>query len=198
MKFDFFKSRIFLINIAVIVGVSIVLIWAAFKFLDIYSRHGQTYMVPDFLGRVPSEIKENPDFKNFEFQIIDSVYDNTLPGGVVFSQDPLPGTEVKKNRTIYLSIVQSSPEMVELPDLGNTERQALSQIAAYGFNVGKINRVHSRYPGLLIDFYYMGKKIKPGIKLPKGSKIDLDIGDGNHSGVDSVDNDDYIDYNDDE
>ncbi len=198
MKFDFFKSRVFLINIAVIVGVSIVLIWAAFKFLDIYSRHGQTYMVPDFSGRVPSEIKENPDFKNFEFQIIDSIYDNTLPGGVVFSQDPLPGTEVKKNRTIYLSIVQSSPEMVALPDLGNTERQALSQIAAYGFNVGKINRVPSRYPGLLIDFYYMGKKIKPGIKLPKGSKIDLDIGDGNQSGVDSVDNDDYIDYNDDE
>ena len=46
------------------------------------------------------------DFNSYELQyeIIDSVFDQSRKKGVVINQDPLPNTDVKKNRKIYYGI----------------------------------------------------------------------------------------------
>jgi len=183
---SFISSRRFLVNTGIMLGTTIVLLWLTFKFLDVYTRHGETFVVPDFSGMTPSEITDHPDHELFKFEILDSIYDNSRPGGTIIAQEPLPGMEVKKSRTVHLTVISKRPEMIEIPDLGNTLRQARSQIQAYGLELGKVKEVYSKYPGLLMKIYYQGQEVKPGDKVLRGARIDLDVGSGDDLLADSL------------
>lgn len=172
---EVFRSKYFWINISIIIVVSVILVWLLFKFLDIYTRHGSNYVVPDFSGMTPEEIDRNPEYDIFNVIVFDSVYDNSLPSGVVMDQEPLPGTEVKPKRTIHLTVVSKQQEMVPLPDLGNTLRSAKTQLKAFGLVPGKIIEVPGEYDGFLSAAYYLGREIKQGELVPKSSKIDIEI-----------------------
>lgn len=182
---EILQSRRFLINLALILALSLVLLWLGFKLLNIYTRHGSNYVVPDFSGMTPEAIEENRDFNKFRVVVFDSIYDNSRPGGVVIDQDPAAGTEVKRNRTINITVVSKQQELVSMPDLGNTIRSARSQLEAYGLTVGKVIEVSGEYTGLLIGAYYLGKTMKEGDKVPKGGRIDLEVSTG-RPGVDSL------------
>lgn len=175
---SFLRSRAFLINTAIMIVLTVVLLWLGFKFLDVYSRHGQKQIVPDFVGQMPEDLEENSDYDVFKFIVNDSIYDNSRPGGSISDQDPPPGMEVKKKRTILLTVIMKDPEYIRLPELGNTLRQAKSQLEAYGLKLGKVNEVPSKYPNLLLKVYHKGKEIEAGDKIMKGARIDLDVGSG--------------------
>lgn len=190
---EFLRSRRFLMNLAVMLVATFLLFWIGFKFLDIYTRHGSSYVVPDFSGMVPEDIFNNDDFNIFRIEVFDSIYDNSRPGGIVVDQDPPAGKEVKRKRTVHLTVVSKMQEMVSLPDLGNTARSARSQLEAYGLQLGKIIEVSGEYFGLLMGAYYMGKSIDEGDKIPKGSKVDIEVSVGRMSLDSAGDTDNYDD-----
>lgn len=178
---EFLLSRRFLINFAVMLVGTFLLFWIGFKFLDVYTRHGSSYVVPDFSGMVPEDILDNDEYNIFRIEVFDSIYDNSRPGGIVIDQDPPAGTEVKRKRTVHLTVVSKIQEMVSLPDLGNTARSARSQLEAYGLQVGKVIEVPGEYLGLLMGAYYMGKSVDEGDKIPKGGRVDIEVSIGNTS-----------------
>ncbi|MFO7721684.1 MAG: PASTA domain-containing protein [Bacteroidales bacterium] len=173
---DLIRSRSLWINIGLMVALTFILFWIGFRFLNIYTRHGSNFVVPDFTGMTPEAIMQNDDFSKFKIIVFDSIYDNSRQGGIVIDQDPEGGTEVKKKRTIHLTVVSKLQEMVSLPDLGNTARSARSQLEAYGLVLGKTTEVPSEYSGLLLGATYMGKPVDEGDKIPKGSRIDIEVG----------------------
>jgi eukaryotic-like serine/threonine-protein kinase len=173
---DLVRSRTFWFNIGLMVAITLLLFWIGFKSLNVYTRHGSNFVVPDFSGMTPEAILQNDDFDQFKILVFDSIYDNSRQGGIVIDQDPPAGTEVKKKRTIHLTVVSKLQEMVTLPDLGNTARSAKSQLEAYGLVLGKISEVPSEYSGLLLGASYMGKTVDEGAKIPKGSRIDIEVG----------------------
>jgi len=187
------RSRVLWINVAIMFAATFILFWIGFKFLDVYTRHGSSYVVPDFSGMVPEDIFNNDDFNIFRIEVFDSIYDNSRPGGIVVDQDPPAGTEVKRKRTVHLTVVSKMQEMVSLPDLGNTARSARSQLEAYGLQLGKIIEVPGEYLGLLMGAYYMGKSVDEGDKIPKGSKVDIEVSVGRMSLDSTGDDDDYSD-----
>lgn len=175
---EIIRSRRFLVNIILMVVLTFVIFWVGFRFLDIYTRHGTTYVVPDFSGMTPEEIWESGDIDGLKVVVFDSIYDNSRTGGVVIDQDPSPGTEVKRNRTVHLTIVSKQQEMVSLPDLGNTERSARSQLEAYGLEIGNVTEVPGEYKGLLMKVTYMGRPVHEGDRLPKGGRVDIEVSTG--------------------
>ena len=152
----------------------------AFKQLDRYTRHGYFLTVPDLRGETPEKAVPLAGEKNLQIIIIDSIYDNTALPGVVVEQFPTPGSKIKSQRKVHLTINAKTPEKVLFPNLRNTSfRQAIQRIAALGFKLGNIVYAHSDFPNLVLDFQLDGEFIEPGNSVQKGAVVDIVLGDGN-------------------
>ena len=69
---------------------------------------------------------------------------------------------------------------MSVPDLKErTFRQAKPTLEAIGFTVGKVTYVDNIGKDMVLKMTFEGKEIKPGDMLPKTSKIDLVLGNGN-------------------
>ncbi|WP_369385254.1 PASTA domain-containing protein [Jejuia pallidilutea] len=78
------------------------------------------------------------------------------------------------------NVKPSGYRKVEVPDLRErTFRQAEPNLEALGFKVGNITYVDNLGKDIVLQLKYKGKTINPGEKLPKTSKIDLVLGNGN-------------------
>jgi beta-lactam-binding protein with PASTA domain len=110
---------------------------------------------------------------------IDSVYVLDQAPGTVIEQDPDAGTNVKENRIIYLKIVKNQAPTVSLPDIEQTPYiSAVATISNYGLKVGDTIYKPDIARNLVLEVRFGGQPIKAGTKIPKGSKLDLVLGDG--------------------
>jgi beta-lactam-binding protein with PASTA domain len=97
----------------------------------------------------------------------------------VISHLPAAGSEVKENRKIYLTVNPSGYRKVTVPNLIQiTKRNAESTLKAIGFQIGEYSYQDDLGKDMVLEIRYNGKKIVPGILLPKTSKIDLVLGNG--------------------
>ncbi len=179
--FYFLGQKKFYLHFLISIVLTLVLIWGIFKFLDVFTRHGQVYLVPDFSGKTLPELEQKGYQRYFDLLIIDSIYDvHRAPGSVVM-QNPLPGAKVKQGRHIYLTIVAKTPEMVEMPDLRNLSlRQALVLLEGKGLRVQNLQYVDYFAKNAVIDQLINGEPIESGTEIPKGTAIGLVVGKGNH------------------
>lgn len=147
-------------------------------FIKIYSRHGQEYEMDNLAGLQYHEVTLNNPLQ-LRFVIVDSIYNSDTDPGIILSQDPLPGTLVKKNRKVYLTISSREPESVIMPDLIDMSlRQAVSQLMSEGLTIGHLYFVESQYRNAIQSQSIKGRKIMAGQKINRGSVIDLSVGKG--------------------
>ncbi len=150
-------------------------------FLRIFTRHNQIQPTPDLTGlQIEDAIKMIED-NNLNWEISDSVYIfNRRPGSVI-SQNPLPGTQVKKNRRVFITINAKNPIKIEIPNVvGYTLRQAKAILEQEGFEVGMLSFRPDLGLNNVLEQHFQGKSIEPGTLIPKASKIDLVLGQGMH------------------
>lgn len=175
-----------------IMGVAGFLLILAFfyVYLPIKTNHGDTQTVPDLIGRPFDDqvVKEWITDKEFRYKVVeDSVFDAEYPPLTILRQDPKPGSKVKSNRKIYLSLNRSEPPKVRMPYLiDGSIKNAQEVLKSNGLEIGKItykpdlalNAVLEQWIG---DTRYTKKEqkaIQEGIKIDKGSTVDLVVGDG--------------------
>lgn len=179
---SFIKSFHFWKHLALIMLAGLILVWITLFFLRLYTFHGQSIEVPDFSGKTMDEVMEMRESRHYDFTIVDSIYDNSKTPGSVVSQLPLPGSHVKKGRTVYITIIAFTPEKTKLPNLVDfTYRQAEALLQTHGLKVGKVEKVPD-VGQTVIKAKYKGKVIPWGTELNKGEKIDLVIGKGKGGG----------------
>lgn len=175
----FLVKRKFWIHLTIILLLTVLLVWLTVKGLGIFTRHGQSISVPDFAGLYYEELPSNPEFEKFNFKIIDSIYDLKREKGSIITQDPLPNSQVKEGRLIYLTVVSLNPKKVEMPNIVDlTLRNATSLLQSYGLHVNKISYVPDIAKNAVIEQHYKGKIITPGTAIEKGSSVDLVLGLG--------------------
>jgi len=161
---------------AIVTVIAVVLI--AFFSLGYYTRHGSGIPVPKLKGLTIDKAMDILKEQGFGYKI-DSVYVQDVPPGTIVEQDPDPGTNVKENRVIYLTMVTLQAPPVSLPDLEQSNyREAIATISNYGLKVGDTTYRSDIARDRILEVRFGGQIIKPGTKLPKGSKIDLVLGDG--------------------
>jgi len=174
---QFLKSKTFLKHIALSVVVTIVIAVIILKFLDIYTHHGEFKTVPDLTGKTFSEVSESDLTDNFIFIITDSIHDASKPRGSIIAQDPYPGTKVKRNRKVYLTVVAVLPEQVAMPNLIDlSQRQAVAMLETYGLKTAPFEYRLSEYKNAVLDQKYRGSNIEPGMMINKGALITLVLG----------------------
>jgi beta-lactam-binding protein with PASTA domain len=175
----FIISKYFLKHLGLAIGIIVMIILLTLLYLHLYTHHGQARPVPDFFSLTPEEVAEKAKENKLDYKIIDSVYTNVVARGTVVEQNPKPGFMVKKDRTIFLTLNASNPEMVQMPNLvGLTLRQANAILETSGLKLGKRIYVPDLAINNVLKQLYMGEIIAEGDSLEKSSSIDLVLGKG--------------------
>jgi len=175
----FLISRIFLKQLLLAAGIGIVLLFLAWHGLAIFTQHGKSFTMPDYTGLTLNDIEQFRIGKDLEFVVLDSVHNDILKKGSIITQDPLPGSMVKRNRKVYLTTVAILPEQVQMPDLVDlTFRQAVSSLETYGLRLGKLEYIPDIAKNAVLRQLYAGNIIEPGTLITKGSTVDLVLGQG--------------------
>lgn len=177
---DFFRflfTKRFLRHLLMVIAAGAVLIFGTSMWLGWYTGHKQYIIVPDLKGKLLSEVRSDEHFSDFQFVLIDSVYESGVAPGTIVSQEPAMNSNVKTNRKIYLTVVSSVPDMVTMPDLKYlTLRQATSMLESYSLKLGTISYTRSFDQDAVQVQYFEGRPVKAGTMLYKGSIIDLVVG----------------------
>ncbi|WP_242158750.1 PASTA domain-containing protein [Aestuariivivens sediminis] len=177
----FLTSKVFVKQILLAVVAIGVLSFMALKWLKISTNHGDFETVPNLTGKsinmAELELKDN----NLVMQIQDSSnFNPDYPKFSVIDQDPKPGSKVKENRKIYLTLNPSGYRNILVPNLEDkTFRLAKSTLEALEFRIGTLTYVDNIGKDIVIGLKYQGEPINPGDKLPKTSVIDIVLGNGN-------------------
>lgn len=177
--FRFIFSKLFLRHLLLTIGISLVLIWIVLQSLSLYTKHNDYIIVPDFRTMYFSNVQNNPEYTNYQFRVIDSIFTPDKPGGSILSQDPYPGSKVKKNRMVYLTITSLVPEKTTMPELRDlTLRQAQSMLESAGLRLGKLSYIRTFDEDAVQNQFFKGRVIRAGTELDKGSVINLTVGMG--------------------
>jgi eukaryotic-like serine/threonine-protein kinase len=175
----FLFAKRFLKHLLLVIAAAAVLIWGISLWLGWYTGHKKYIIVPDLKGKQIEEVRNDNQFSDFQFVLIDSVYESGVAPGTIVGQEPVMNSNVKHNRKIYLTVVSSVPDMVMMPDLKFlTLRQSTSMLESYGLKLGTISYTRSFDQDAVQAQYFEGKQVKAGTRLYKGSIIDLVVGLG--------------------
>ncbi len=174
------QTKVFWKNVLLSIGLVFTVLLIVFLSLKYYTRHGQSITVPDLRGTNIIQATEALNSMGFKYKI-DSTYAVDKIPGTVFEQDPDANSKVKEGRTIYLTIVTSAIPTIVLPDLFDmTYVEAVSVLESYGLKVGQLI-YKADVAQKILGISQNGENLRPGIVLPRGSVIDLIIGDGSGS-----------------
>jgi len=193
------KTRQFWRTIALMLGASLLIVILTITSLRIFTRHGKSFIVPDFTGLTINQLGSVEKEYRFEFIVIDSVFDQTQPPGTILRHDPLPGSTVKRGRKFYVTLVSSMPNMARMPNLIDLSlRQATSLLQAAGLHVGTITyRRDYHFQNAVIDQIYRGQHISPGENVRRGSYINLIVSGTQQSSFIEEDEEDINENNED-
>ena len=185
---NFFKKNtlgVVLANIGLALATIVVIsICYFYIYLPNTTCHNCSITVPDLAGMRYDELETFLVDHELRFEVEDSVYHEEYPPLTVLRQFPKAGSIVKPNRTIYVSINPVLPPMVPMPDLANPNNTtsrigAEAILKSNGLKRGRIIQRPHVDLNLVLEMRYQGKKIETGTRIPKGSIIDLVVGDGN-------------------
>lgn len=150
-----------------------------FIYLPGVTNHGETITVPSLEGMSLEEMDGFLEKRGFRYEVVDSGYSSVFPPLAVLQQFPRAGTRVKENRKIYLTVKARMPQVVKMPDLiDGTLKNAELVLQSYGLRRGEIIYKPDLAVNAVLDQLSEGQRIMPGTPVPKGSFIDLVVGDG--------------------
>jgi hypothetical protein len=176
---NFLASKSFLRNLGIAIAILLVLFAGTLVWLRVYTHHGQAITVPDLTGLDREEVQKILDSKNLRYEVTDSIFYKELPRGTVARQNPKPGSKVKEMRRIYLTMNAVNPEKVTMPSVtGVSLRQARATLESYGLNLGKISYRPDMFMNRVLEQRLNDSIVEPGVKVLKGSSIDLVLGKG--------------------
>lgn len=176
--FQYIRTDIFRKNLIIAVISFIIFLVIIFFVLRSYTRHGQLVDVPTIKGMVISDAVRELDRLDFKYEI-DSVYQADKQPGLVIDQNPVEGSKVKENRTIYLTIITLSAPEVKFPEVRElTFLEARSIIQNYGLKILDTIYIPDIARDRVLDVKLGNRKLLAGEEIAKGSEISLILGNG--------------------
>lgn len=182
--FEYIKSKLFLKQLLFIFGLIFLIIFLAQLLLKVYTNHGQKLEMPKYIGQNIDDARTSAEDASFEIVVNDSIFIVGKEGGLITDQNPKPGSLVKENRKIYVTITKFGTETVKVGDLpvlyGNAFDQKKTElkyrdiecvIKDYAYDPGEANHI--------LEVWYKGELIiskdvrKEEVQIAKGDQLDF-------------------------
>ncbi|WP_207425198.1 PASTA domain-containing protein [Pedobacter sp. SYSU D00535] len=174
----YLRTETFRKNLIIAIVSIAAFILIIFFSLRFYTRHGEGIPVPKLKGLSVEEAIEVLESAGLRYEI-DSVYQMDKKPGLVIEQDPDARTNVKMDRTIYLTIITTNAPEVGFPDVFEmTFLEARAVLGNYGIKIGDTSYTSDIVRDRVLEVIHRGKRLSQGDPIPKGSTISLVLGDG--------------------
>lgn len=175
--FSFKQNRFFWLNLIGMAVAILACIGGTLFWLDAYTHHGQSYVVPDIKHKSLEQAQLLLHNQHIQGIVVDSTYVKELPPGIVLEQKPEAGMRVKEERTVYLTINTREVPRVRIPDIidNSSVRQAAAKLKAMKFKLTEPELVPGEQDWVY-GIKYRGKKLKSGDRIPFESLLTLCIG----------------------
>ncbi|MDZ4716209.1 MAG: PASTA domain-containing protein [Cytophagales bacterium] len=184
---SYFQSNtlgLLLFNILMAASVLfLVLISYFYVFLPNTTNHGLEVQVPNLVGKDIYYVSKELMPLKLRYEVGDSSYSSDHPPLTVLAQVPKAGSSVKENRKIFLTVNRRLPPTLPLPNLfgeGGAGSLENAEVVLRSAELVKGRVIYRRSPNyhLIMEIRMDGNPITPGTRVPKGSVIDLVVGDG--------------------
>lgn len=179
----FIISKTFFINLGIIFGFTLVLIFIIAKSLDSYTGRGEYILVPPLQAMNGDSLVLNSDENFLQYVIIDSIFDSKSIPGTVSQQYPTVGAKVKKGRKIYLTIITKGREYIPMPNLVDLSiRRAIDVINQSRLTVNQLIFVENFARNAVLAQLIRQDTIAADSMVLIGTPINLVVGNGHNSG----------------
>jgi len=174
------SPRGLLVNLLIIFAILALLIFSFFYiYLPISTNHGESITVPNIVGMDYEEVQDFLEERDLNFFVKDSSYSAEYKPYAVLKQYPLAGSKVKENRKIYISLNSKTAPKVKMPKLTeNSLKSAQIFAQSVGLKISKVDYVPSQYHNFVLKQMVNGREIKEGEFIPKGTSIQVQVGNG--------------------
>lgn len=181
------KSGFLFKNLIAMVVVVILLIVGTLMGISLYTRHGESIIVPKLEGKQINDAEYLLERDNLQLVVSDSGYNKKMPPGCILSQFPVAGSHVKDGRVIYVVINATASPTIPLPDIADNSslREAEVKLKIMGFKLGAVEYIDGEK-----DWVYSvkagGKNVFAGDRVAINLPIILIVGNGHTNVVDSL------------
>jgi len=182
-------------HLLIIVAILFLLVSGLFYFyLPSKTNHGESITVPDLTGLKLEELDQFLLDRNLRYEINDSSYEVDMAPLTVLRQFPKPGARVKENRKIYITINRETPPLIRLPEtiINYSLKNAIAVLESNELKRGKIEYVPYPLSNLVLEMKVNGRNKFGGDRIPKGTSVDLVVGNGSGNAKFSME--DLMDY----
>ncbi|MBS1659885.1 MAG: PASTA domain-containing protein [Bacteroidetes bacterium] len=177
--FKFLTTKPLWVNILAGLVLLLLLLLLFLGSLALLTQHGKTMRIPTVMGMSYADAKKALEGQGFDVQIQDSIYSDTMKPLQVVKQFPEAESQVKINRTIYLTINRSQAPFIQMPNLVSMSfRNAYMVLRQYGLNLGDTIFKPDFARNSVLEQQFKGDIIKPGTQIQQGSSITLVLGSG--------------------
>jgi beta-lactam-binding protein with PASTA domain len=178
MKRKTIINNIFVKNILLAAVIFIGLIVGMLRWLDVYTRHGDSVIVPDVMGMQVAQAVPLFEKAGLRYEI-DSIHVKNAKSGSIVEIVPPQGSRVKSNRIVFVTINSFSSEMLTIPEVKDlSQRQAMSLLKSSGFEHVLIKEVPSAYEDLVVGLEYNYREVDAGTKIPASASLTLKVSSG--------------------
>ena len=176
---DFYKKHPVLANFLGVAIVFVMVWYALYMLVDVFTLHGQEAKVPSVRNMTLENAIRKIEAAGFSWEISDSLFNEKIKPGTILEQEPKGNAMAKKTRVIYLTINAFNPKSVNLPILSDIScRDAVNRLTSMGFTYVKVDTVPSADEGLVLAIKVNGHPVAPGSKVSIKDQISIEVGDG--------------------
>ena len=150
-----------------------------YVYLPITTHHGETIVVPKITGMTLADLPAYLDARKLAYFVDDSSYAPGTRPFTVLTQEPAPGEKVKQDRKIYVSVAMRRPPVIKMPKLTDgSVKNAQLILKSYDLEIGQLRMVPNVAQNAVLKQLVGGREIAPGAPIAKGTRVDLEVGDG--------------------
>lgn len=135
------------------------------SFLRLYTHHGEKIEVPNWEKISIEEASKEAQDRQIRLVIEDSVFIIGEDGGMILKQTPAEGSNVKRNRKVYVTITKHAPDMIPVAQLPmlygkDFERKKVELEASFGIQCKVVDYEYDQgEPEQIMRVLYQGAEI---------------------------------------
>lgn len=179
--------RLLLINLVAMIAVVVIIPYIVLLWIDSYTHHGETYLVPNVCGMQLEEAKELLRKSNLDLEIIDYKYKKGAAENEVVEQMPVANARVKQGRKIMLTMSSKSKPVAAIPSVIDncSLREAEARLKAAGFVIADVVTIEGE-KDWVYAVKYNGRELVNGENVPREAKLVIVVGSGEKRVVDEA------------
>lgn len=180
MKLGKILNNIYVKNLIAIALTLLILVFVALWWLDDYTQHGKSVVIPDVKGMQVDTA--GPIFANsqLQYEVVDSIFDQNLTPGSIVETIPPIGSRVKEGRIIFLTTNSITSKQLVVPEVIDfSQRQAIAILKSAGFEQINVKSVPGIYRDLVIGIEKGNFTVNAGDRVPIQTVLTLLVSSGN-------------------